>query len=1058
MSDTPRPASEYAHEADPDTLAELLSDTVREDDELVEQGFEEIGPYRLLERIGEGGMGVVFKARESTPTGRMVALKVIKGGHETSEVMRRFEAERQALSRMDHANIAKVYDAGVDGRGRPYFVMEYVAGVAITRFCDENRLSISQRLDLFIQACEAVAHAHAKGIIHRDIKASNVMALVVDGKPTVKVIDFGIAKAVAGDRLMGQTYWTLHGHAIGTYEAMSPEQADGSPDVDTRSDVYSLGTLLYELLAGVKPFDPHQLAKASEAEIRRLIREVDPPRPSQRLGLLEVSAGTTIAHARQTQRAPMMQHLRTELDWIPLMAMRKDRERRYASPLELAADIRNYLNNVPLVARPDSVGYRLKKAVRRNRVALAVTTGVILAIAFFVGLHIHGLNLANLRTQNAMSIAVREKEEGARQRGLAESRGYLSALAASDMAFEQGDMGTARKWLLDVPAVMRGWEWRYELARTDPALITIRYDGKFGAICSKTKRTATVRDGRYLTIWDMETGQPVQTGDLGEGTVGVSAFDASGTRLLVVWQKEVRVVDAVTLRVIRTLADDRAVATGASFSPDGRRVLSRSVDGWVILWDSDTGDRIRTLEGHHYGSRAGPFSADSKKFLTCSSDGTAEVWDTSTGESLWRHRGEDKVCNGALSPDGGRVLLCVESADAQVWNWSSDKMLMAFKGEERSVVAGCFSPDGQRIATGDVGSGLRVWDATSGQGILALRGHESSVFHFIAFSPDGSQIVSAALDQSIRVWDARVRHGPVMLSGHNSELSSVRFSPDGKRLLTAGNDMTARIWDIETGAQLRVLEHQSAVHTADFSPDGLKIVTASADATVRLWDATTLSQPLPLVGHQVDVSRAVFSRDGRFVLSSSWDETARIWDAATGKSVATLQDHGRMETAIYSPDGSRIVTTSWDQSAHVWDAATRKVILTLDGHTHYVRWAAFSPDGQLIATCSYDSTVRIWNAKDGVLLRVLAGNTGVVCTVEFSHDGTRLVSAGGDDAVRIWDPRSGQLYLTLRGPRAWVMAAAFSPDDTRVAAGCRDGTVWVWDALTVHEREAMRGR
>ncbi|MCY2954924.1 MAG: serine/threonine-protein kinase, partial [Planctomycetota bacterium] len=257
-----------------------------------------IGQYRLLEPLGEGGMGTVFKAEQRSPVKRTVALKLIKPGFDTAEVIARFESERQALARMDHPHVAKVLDAGADDLGRPYFVMEYVPGVPITQFADTNKLSIKQRLELFTQVCDAIAHAHTKAVIHRDIKASNVMAYMADGKPIVKVIDFGVAKALTGDRLTDRTFNTAHGQAIGTYESMSPEQADGSPDIDTRTDVYSLGVLLYELLTGAKPFDRDTFAKAADQEIRRIIREVDPPRPSTRLTSLG-EAGTKIAAARR---------------------------------------------------------------------------------------------------------------------------------------------------------------------------------------------------------------------------------------------------------------------------------------------------------------------------------------------------------------------------------------------------------------------------------------------------------------------------------------------------------------------------------------------------------------------------------------------------------------------------------------------------------------------------------------------------------------------------------------------------------------------------------------
>ena len=361
-----------------------------------------VGPYRILEPLGEGGMGAVFKAEQRSPVRRVVALKRIKAGFDSAEVVARFEAERQALARMDHPNVAKVLDAGADERGRPYFVMEYVPGLPITQFADERKLTVRQRLALFAQACDAIAHAHTKALIHRDIKPGNVLAYLADGGPAVKVIDFGIAKALTGDRLTDRTLNTSAGQAIGTFEAMSPEQADGSPDVDTRTDVYSLGVLLYELLAGEKPFDRAALATAGQEEARRVIREVDPPRPSTRLSALAADAGTEAAAARRSQVAGLARELRSELEWIPLKAMRKERERRYASAAELAADCRRYLAGEPLLAGPESRLYRARKFARRHRGALVAAAAVVLLAVGGTVAYVRGIAAEQRKTEAAL--------------------------------------------------------------------------------------------------------------------------------------------------------------------------------------------------------------------------------------------------------------------------------------------------------------------------------------------------------------------------------------------------------------------------------------------------------------------------------------------------------------------------------------------------------------------------------------------------------------------------------------------------------------------------------
>jgi len=337
-----------------------------------------IGRYKLLDALGEGGMGIVFLAEQKRPVRRQVALKVIKPGMDSRRVVARFEAERQALALLDHSNIARVHDGGTTKNGRPYFVMEYVKGLPITDHCDRHKLTIEQRLELFLQVCHAVHHAHQKGIIHRDIKPSNILVSTQDDQVVPKIIDFGIAKAIS-QPLIERTVFTEHGQLFGTPEYMSPEQADlGIQDVDTRSDIYSLGVLLYVLLTGTLPFDSETLRKGGIDHIRQIIRETDPKTPSTRLTDLGEEAAK-VAASRRTEITSLARCLHRELEWIPLKAMRKDRSERYRSVSELADDIENYLKGDPLMAGPPSGMYRIKKFVRRNG-KLVVGIAVVLAV------------------------------------------------------------------------------------------------------------------------------------------------------------------------------------------------------------------------------------------------------------------------------------------------------------------------------------------------------------------------------------------------------------------------------------------------------------------------------------------------------------------------------------------------------------------------------------------------------------------------------------------------------------------------------------------------------
>src|SRR5437588_660577 len=464
-----------------------------------------IGPYKLLQQIGEGGMGTVFMAEQQQPVRRKVALKVIKAGMDTRQVIARFEAERQALAMMDHLNIARVLAVGATDSGRPYFVMELVHGVPITKYCDDNHLTPRQRLELFVPVCQAIQHAHQKGIIHRDVKPSNILVTMYDGKPVPKVIDFGVAKATE-QRLTERTLFTQYGTMVGTLEYMSPEQAEMSAlGADTRSDIFSLGVLLYELLTGSTPLSHKRLKEAAYGEVLRMIREEEPPKPSTRLSD-SGEALASISAQRHTEPAKLTKLVRGELDWIVMKTLEKDRNRRYETASAFAADVQRYLKDEPVQACPPSAWYRFRKFARRNKRALATAAllGVMLLVA--VGAVVaSALWAANAR----LAVEVATKKE-------LEQNLYFTHIALAERELYDKNWGRAAELLDECPAHLRGWEWYYlkRLRHSPPITLSLGPRARLEnfsdlAFSPDGGWLATPSGEKDIKVWDAATGKEV---------------------------------------------------------------------------------------------------------------------------------------------------------------------------------------------------------------------------------------------------------------------------------------------------------------------------------------------------------------------------------------------------------------------------------------------------------------------------------------------------------------------------------------------------------------------
>jgi serine/threonine protein kinase/WD40 repeat protein len=1024
-----------------------------------------LGAFTLERVLGEGGFGTVFLGRQDEPIQRQAAIKVLKPGMDSRQVILRFEAERQTLAMMDHEGIAKVIDAGATESGRPFVIMEYVQGRYITDYCEQQRLTVEDRLRLFERICLAVQHAHQKGVIHRDLKPSNILVAEVDGRAAPKIIDFGIAKALAEGRLPGASRLTGGHQLLGTPEYMSPEQAAGA-ELDTRTDVYSLGVLLYELLCSAPPFDRQVLRRAGPAQLERILREDRPARPSTRIGPGRADL-PQVAAARRTDPTRLRRQLRGDLDWIVMRALEKDPERRYPTAYALSADIRRALNDQPVDAGPPSFVYVARKLLKRHRPAAV------------------GIMIAGLLILAALALATtgfyRARAEGLRAEGaLADAERQLRvALVAQARAMRRSDTP----------------------GRRAASLEAIAQAAEYGASAELRSEAIAALELADLRLVRERPALPLATG------LGLDRVDRVAT------VSEPGVVRIVSLDDGEALAELAAPAgspppTLLRFSPDGRYFgarFSQAAGDSLRVWEVASGEAVLAIDDFEASAFAfGGDLAGEPWMAVGRTGGTVEVYSLPGAELLGSFGAKPGWKCVAAARDG-RFLAVTAYGELSI-------NLHAIPGGEivaeldapSSMLSLELSDDAAVLAAGCADFSIALW-ATDRPGSPAhvLRGHQGQPV-VLEFAPGGVMLASAGWDNTVRLWDlARLEPviGPIEnwgLAGFGKDLVTRRAERIGVWQRRAGDEVRAMVVPGHLGVKAQVAIDPSARFVATGGEEGARLWSIDGSAITRITTDGTLgveflTEPAPpriLTLHEdgVRVWRIVESGDGVRVEPSGqlWPEGAVgdarmslvgedrlvvagpeglvVIDCGNGSPTAGLDPHPGIATAP-SVAGRFAFTGNWKGRAGlVRELETGKTVLEVEAE-HVV--GCFSPDGAtlVIGTGAWfacyetpttsPTTSGSWRQR----WRVERDNTDPLAGVlAFSADGSLLALGRSRFALDLVEPETGRLIATLDSPgRRALGEVAISDDGKWIAVATTSDLLQIIDLGRIRDELAELG-
>jgi serine/threonine protein kinase/WD40 repeat protein len=980
-----------------------------------------IGQYKLLQQVGEGGCGVVYMAEQQGPVRRRVALKIIKLGMDTKQVVARFEAERQALALMDHPNIARVLDAGATEKGRPFFVMELVRGIKITDYCDQNNFSTTERLELFVQVCHAVQHAHQKGVIHRDIKPSNILVAQHDSVAVPKVIDFGIAKATAGQQLTDKTVFTAFDQFIGTPAYMSPEQAQLSGlDIDTRTDIYALGVLLYELLTGRTPFDQKELLASGLDEMRRTIREREPPKPSTRLSTLVAAELTHTATHRQTEPPKLIHLVRGDLDWIVMKALEKDRTRRYETANGLAMDVQRHLKNEPVVARPPSNLYRLQKLIQRNRLSFAaagaVTLATLLALVILVS-----SNVRITRESKAKVTALNSAQANERQ---AKEQLFLSLKNQAQARRYSRQMGQRLESLAAVSEAAR--------IRKDPSL----RDHAIAAMA-----LSDVRRGPKWQVW--------------QSNCVALAFDSR--------YRNYAVLDRLSGLAVRNLAAGDEIQrlempvtngapTGLLFSPDGRFLAKVQHGQAAQVWLLETGQAI--LQGSAPESVRGPtFSSDSRLIAFPEGD-SVRCFDPATGTEQNRWKADGEIHSMQFSPRGRRMAVGYMSQPwVSIYDATEGRELAKLPVGAHAYATVCWHPEGNRLAVGGSHVQIQIWDVEARRKLTSLEGHVQDV-NQLTFHPDGMLLASSSWDRMVRLWDLATGRQEMQIP----LAALLQFSKDGQCLgFFLSDSEHAQLLEVTSTQEYFTLENNPSWERLGYdfcasSPDNRLLAAAMRDGT-GIWDLQR-RRAVALVASGYTKS-VVFELNGQALLTCSEQTGLLRWPIRESETNASELAIGPAQKIPLSVAPHRLACSKdFKTLAIVSELAGKAVVLHQGPESNRsivvehpgASFLALSPDAKWLATSGWHSPrVRLWNAQSGGLTweRIVDGET----KVSFSPDGRQLIISRIGE-FSFLDVGTFETTRRLAREVVYPGETVFSPDGKLMALEMEPGVIHLKEVST----------